>query len=95
MGGPPRVGHGGTNDVRAMAQAKRPIYLNEELLRAAEARAAETGETADEVVESAVRVYLGGLAAVLHRIRPRRGMSEDEALRLAYEEIDAHRASKQ
>jgi hypothetical protein len=43
------------------------------------------------VVEVALRVYLGGLAAVLRKIRPTNGLKNEDALELAYEELDASR----
>jgi hypothetical protein len=50
-----------------MARAKATVYLDPEVLRAARIRAARTGKRDSDVVEEALREYLG--LAVVGRIR--------------------------
>jgi Ribbon-helix-helix protein, copG family len=74
---------------RQMARRKTTVYVDEELLRGIKVMAART-DRSDSEVETAIRRYLG--LEVLTRIWAERGdLAEDEALALAYEEIDAVR----
>jgi hypothetical protein len=80
-----------------MARAKTTVYLDPEVLRATRIRAARTGKRDSDVVEEALREYLG--LAVIDRVRARSTLSADEAMALAYEELhklrrDRRRRSK-
>lgn len=78
-----------------MGEPKATVSVDAALLRAATARAAQEGRKPEEIVEKALRLYIGGLAEVLKRLRAENPdeLSDDEALRIAYEELDAQRAS--
>ncbi|MFD3006479.1 MULTISPECIES: hypothetical protein [Thermus] len=71
-----------------MARRKTTLYLEEEVLRAAKVRAASLGLRESELVERALRHYLGleRLEALL-----KGPLSEEEALKLAYQELHASR----
>lgn len=68
-----------------MARAKATVYLDPEVLRATRIRAARTGKRDSDVVEEALRQYLG--LAVIDRIRSKSELDPDEAMKLAYDEI--------
>ncbi|RMD69482.1 MAG: hypothetical protein D6819_06845 [Gammaproteobacteria bacterium] len=70
-----------------MAKKKTTIYLDEDLLRAAKVMAARSGKREYQIVEEALRRYLG--LEILNRVGARSNMEEDEALALAYGEIHA------
>ena len=74
-----------------MPRAKATVYLDPEVLRATRLRAARTGKRDSDVVEEALREYLG-LAAV-DRIRARFDLDE-EAIRIANEELHAMRRER-
>jgi hypothetical protein len=76
-----------------MTRRKTTLYLDNELLQAASEWAARTGRKQNEVVEDALRSYLG-LNAVVRRIQARGDLDEDESLALAYGELDAVRAER-
>lgn len=69
----------------SVARTKATVYLDPEVLRAARIRAARTGKRDSDVVEDALREYLG--LAVIDRIRSRSDLDPDEALALAYDEL--------
>lgn len=73
-----------------MAKTKTTVYLDEDVLRGAKVMAARTGKKDYEVVEEALRAYLG--MEVLDRAWRGADMTEDEALRLAIEEVHRFRA---
>lgn len=73
-----------------MAKRKATIYIEDDILRAAKVWAARTGRRDYEVVEDALRAYLG--FGLLEKVRSRSNLSEDEATRLAYKELHAARA---
>jgi len=73
-----------------MAKRKATIYIEDEVLRAAKVWAARTDRREYEVVEDALRAYLG--FGFLEEIWSRSNLSEAEANRIAYEELDAARA---
>ena len=73
-----------------MARRKTTVYLDEDVLRAAKVLAARTGRHDYEVVEEALRRFLG--LEVLSAAWERSGLGEEEALRLAYAEV--HRARR-
>jgi hypothetical protein len=68
------------------------VYLDEDLLRGAKILAARTDRKDYEVLEAALRRYLG--VEVLERVWSRSDLSDDEALQIAYEELDAVRRTR-
>jgi hypothetical protein len=72
-----------------MAKRKTTIYVDEDLLRGAKVLAARTGKKDYEVLEDALRSHLG--LEVLDRVRTSADLDAEEALRLAYEALDATR----
>jgi hypothetical protein len=81
----------------AMGRKKTTVYIEESLLRAAKVAAARAGKHEYEVFEEALRGYLG-FAAVVEQIwagiPPELAPSEDEAARIAAEELAAVRAER-
>ena len=76
-----------------MATKKKvTLYVDEDVMRAARVRAARTDRRDSEVVEEALRAYLG--FDVLASVWARSGLGEDEAMRLAVEATHAVRAEK-
>ena len=75
-----------------MAKKKTTVYLDEELWRAAKAVAARSGRRDYQVLEEALRRYLG--LESMEVIWRRTDLSEDEALALAYQEVHAAREQK-
>lgn len=75
-----------------MAKKKTTVYLDEELWRAAKAVAARSGRRDYQVLEEALRRYLG--LESMETIWRRTDLSEDEALALAYQEVHAAREQK-
>jgi len=75
-----------------MPRAKATVYLDPEVLRATRVRAARTGKRDSDVVEEALREYLG--LAVVDRIRARFDLDEEEAMRIANEELHAMRRER-
>ncbi len=69
------------------------LYLDDELFQAAAERAARTGRAPRDVIEEALRRYLG-LETTVRRIQARGDLDEDESLALAYRELDAYRAER-
>ena len=61
------------------------------MLRAARIAAARSGKRDSELVEDALRAYLG--LAVVDRIRAKSGLSSETAERLAYDELHASRSA--
>jgi plasmid stability protein len=74
-----------------MARIKTTVYVDPDVLRAMRIRAARTAKRHSEVVEEALREYLG-LAAV-ERVRARSHLTGDEAMALAYRELEAERGA--
>jgi len=74
-----------------MAKRKATVYLDEDVLREARIQAARTGQKDSELIEAAVRSYLG--LDVLDEVWARSDLDEDAALKLAYEALDASRSS--
>lgn len=70
-----------------MATARRMVQveLDERLLSRARAEARDTSKPDDEIVEEALSQYL--LERLLDRTQRRANLSEDEAMRLAVEEL--------
>ncbi|HEV8687675.1 MAG TPA: hypothetical protein VGQ84_10405 [Gaiellaceae bacterium] len=75
-----------------MARTKATVYLDPEVLRATRIRAARTGKRDSDVVEEALREYLG--IGVVDRIRSRFDLQEKEAMRIANEEVHAMRRDR-
>ena len=76
-----------------MASKKKvTLYVDEEVMRAARVRAARTDKRDSEVVEDALRAYLG--FDVLAAVWARSDLGDREAMRLAVEETHAARAEK-
>ena len=75
-----------------MERRKTTIYLDPELLRATKVAAAREDKPEYAVVEEALRKHLG--FEVIERIQQRANLSEDEAMKLAYEEVRAYRRAK-
>lgn len=76
-----------------MATKKKvTLYVDEDVMRAARVRAARTDKRDSEVVEDALRAYLG--FDVLADVWARSVLGEEEAMRLAVEETHATRAEK-
>ena len=78
-----------------MAKEKTTLYLDEDVLRQTEAAAAGSGRDESEVVEDALRRYLG--LEVVERVWERNAanaLDPDEALALAYAELENFRAER-
>jgi hypothetical protein len=78
--------------VTAARKRKVTFYLPEDLLRAARVRAARDDRRDSEIVEEALRTYLG--FDVVERVWARGDLDEDEAMQLAVSEIHAMRDEK-
>jgi hypothetical protein len=75
-----------------MGRTKTTVYLDPRVLRATRVRAARTGKRDSDVVEEALREYLG--LAVIDRIRARSNLTPEEAEAAAYEELQAFRRER-
>jgi metal-responsive CopG/Arc/MetJ family transcriptional regulator len=73
-----------------MARERMSVELDDGVLRATRAYAAQRGKSESEVIEEALREHLG--FALVERIQEKANLREDEALKLAYEELHAMRA---
>ena len=73
-----------------MAKTKTTVYLDEDVIRGARVLAARTGKRDSEVLEDALRAYLG--MEVLEKAWGSAEMTEEEALRLAVEEVHRFRS---
>jgi hypothetical protein len=76
--------------IGTVAKKKATIYVDDAVLRATRAAAARTGRSQSDIVEAALRRYLG--FELLDRIRARSDLTEEEALALAVEATHASRA---
>lgn len=72
-----------------MARKKTTIYIDDGILREAKIAAARQGKKEYQVVEEALRSYLG--LEVLEKVWQRGKLRERQALRLAYRELHAAR----
>lgn len=80
-----------------MARRKTTVYIDEALLRAAKVAAARSGKREYEVFEEALQRHLGFAGAVERiwaGISPDEAPSEEEAARIAAEELAAMRAER-
>jgi len=68
---------------------KTTVYLEDDLLRATKIAAARTGKRDYQLVEEALRAYLG--LELLERVGARSELREDEAAKLAYLELHQSR----
>ena len=77
-----------------MAATKKKVtfYLPEDVLRAARVRAARADRRDSEIVEEALRLYLG--FDVVDRVWARSSLGEDEAMEIAVSETHALRDEK-
>ena len=73
----------------AIARRKTTVYLDEDVIRASRVLAARTGQHEYEIVNAALRSFLG-LAAV-ERVWARSQLTDEEAGALAYGELRAMR----
>ena len=75
-------------------QRKRKVtyYISEDVLRAAKVSAARTDQRDSDVIEKALRGYLG--FNVLERVWARSDLTEKAAMDLAVSEVHAHRRRK-
>lgn len=73
-----------------------PVEVDAELLKLADAQAAEAGRPRSEVLAAALRRGLGGgqLSRLLAEARKGPELSEDEAMELANSELTAMRAER-
>lgn len=76
-----------------MARKKTTVYVEEDVLRAAKVYAARKDLRDSDVIETALRKYLG--LDLLQTVWDRnRDLEPEEADRLAYTELDAARAER-
>ena len=77
-----------------VAVSRKPVtvVLDGELLDRARARAGSASKPDSEVVEDALAVYLGKVA--LDEAQAESDLPEEEASRIAYEELDAMRRER-
>lgn len=78
-----------------MARKKTTVYLDEGLLKQAKIAAVRSGKHDYEVIEAALRRYLG--LEVVDRVWSRNAanpLDPDRALALAYEELEATRRER-
>lgn len=71
---------------------KVTLYVDEDVLRAARVRAARTDRRDSDIVEDALRSYLG--FDVVERVWAHSDLDEEEAMRLAVEETRTVRADR-
>ena len=74
------------------SKKKVTFYLDEDVLRAARVRAARSDRRDSDIVEEALRAYLG--FNVVERVWARSDLGEDEAMKLAVSELHAMRDEK-
>lgn len=76
-----------------MAKRKTTVYLDDEVLRAAKVYAARKDLRDTDVIESALREYLG--LELFDKVWSRNtDLDPDEAMRVAYDELAAARAQR-
>jgi hypothetical protein len=73
----------------AYMRKKTTVYLEPDLLRTAKVWAARTGRKDYEIMEEALRAYLG--LDVIESVWAKSDLAEKDALKLAYREIHASR----
>lgn len=75
-----------------MGKKKTTVYLDEELLRSARVMAARKGTSDSEIMEMALREFLG--METLNRVWGRSDLSPEDALKLAVDEVHKYRAGQ-
>ena len=75
-----------------MGRSKATVSLDADVLRALRVHAARTGKRVSDVVEEALREYLG--FDLLQRVREHADLTEYEAMKLANDELHAMRAER-
>jgi hypothetical protein len=84
--------------MEGMARRPTTITIDEALLDAAQTVAEQSGTTADAVIEAALRRHLALVRpSVVDQVWARQGarpLSAEEAMKLAYAELDAIRAER-
>jgi len=75
-----------------MARRKTTVYIEDELLKAAKVMAARNGKHEYEIFEDALKKHMG--LELLDKIWQQNDMDEDEAMKLAYDELHAMRAER-
>lgn len=80
-----------------LARVGARVELDDEVLRTVDAVALRLGSSREAVLEDSVRRGLAArnLGEVLAQVRARGDLGEDEASRVAYEEVRAVRAARQ
>lgn len=87
----------------AVSRRKTTVYLDPDLLTAAKVLAAARQASESQVIEDALREYLGGarlesaradLMALMERVATRSDIGDDEAMTLAVEEVRAVRGTR-
>ncbi len=78
--------------MRHVVQSRTTLSIDAQVLRATRIAAARAGKRDSEIVEQALRSYLG--LDVVPAVRARAGMDADAADQLAYEELHASRARR-
>ena len=88
----------GSATIEGMARRPTTVTIDEALLDAARTVAEQSGTTADEVIEAALRRHLALVRpSVVDEVWARqsgRPLSAEEAMKLAYAELDAFRAER-
>lgn len=79
-----------------MARVNTQVQLDERLLALIEQRASATGRARDEIIEDALRRQLDddSFQQVVAAVRQRSDLTDEQALELAYIELDAMRAER-
>jgi ribbon-helix-helix CopG family protein len=80
--------------MNAMPKQKTTLYLDEDVLRRTAAAAASSGRDESEVVEDALRRYLGLELEQVWARNAEKALDPEEALALAYAELDAFRGER-
>ena len=75
-----------------MSKRKTTVYIEEDILRQARVFAARAGKRDSEIIEQALRSFLG--IDVLERVWARSDLTEEEALQIAYEAIHETRKAE-
>ena len=79
-----------------MGRVNTQVALDERLLELIEQRATATGRGRDEIIEIALRRELedDGFQQVLAAVRQRADLTDEQALDVAYTELEARRAER-
>jgi hypothetical protein len=75
-----------------VARKKTTVYIEEDLLRNARIVAARAGKRDSDILEDALRSYLG--VDILERVWARSDLTEEQALQLAYDELHEERRAQ-